>query len=455
MVQPAKNQWSCNKKKRIMINKIFLLSALAFSGLYVSAQYVELGPFSGAVSDSSAVIVYKVSLPGQTCRVEYSKEASFDESTYSETYSASGATANYIKVALENLEPETRYFYQLELNGEKIEHSRGEFKTFSNRPKPFRFAFGNSLKSESKRSGLSAAVENDILFFLNTGDLHYSDIDTADIGLFRNAYQKAFLRKDMSKMGQLVPFVYIWDDHDFGPNNSDKTAPGRLQSGKAYRECIPHYPLVSSEKNGAIYQAFTANNTRFVLTDLRSMRTPNGKPDNEEKTMMGQEQLAWFLNEIKVSSSNYPLVIWVSSVPYTAEKRKDSWAGFASERRLIANFIKEHKINNLMIISGDAHGISYNSGEENNYSDDEGEGLFEILAAPLDNWATSIKGGPWTAEYRADVEKGKMVYGMVEVEYSEKNTDVFFKAFDVDHKLLIQTQKSFDAINNVHEKVSR
>jgi alkaline phosphatase D len=245
-------------------------------------------------------------------------------------------------------------------------------------------------------------------------------------------------------MGQMVPFTFIWDDHDFGPNNSDKTAPGRLESRKAYCECIPHYPMVTKKKNSAIYQAFTVNNTRVVLTDLRSMRSPNSKPDNEAKTMMGKEQLTWFKNEIKESSSKYPLVIWVSSVPYTSENRSDSWAGFTHERKIIANFIKENNINNLMIISGDAHGISYNIGKNNNYSDSEGEGIFEILAAPLDNWATSIKGGPWTEAYEPEAEKGQMVYGLVEVDYFENKTNVIFKALDTEHNLLIQAEKSFN-----------
>ncbi len=417
---------------------IFLLINLC-----ISAQYIEAGPYSGAVSDSSAVLVYKLSLPDQKCMVEYSEDSLLRGSKFSDVYTTSGADANYIKVGLKNLAPETEYFYRLVLNGKKLDKSRGKFQTFSDNPHSFAFAFGNSLKSESRRSGLRAAVDKDILFFLHTGDLHYDNIDIADIGLFRNSYQKALLRNDMSYMGKRVPFVYMWDDHDYGPNNSDKTAPGRLESGRAYRECIPHYPMIAIEKNGPIYQAFTVNNTRFVLTDLRSKRNQNRMPDNEHKSMMGDAQLTWFMNEIKESSETHPLIIWVSSVPYTAEKRAggDSWDGFTHERRAIANFIKEHNIKNLMIISGDAHSISYNNGLENNYSDYEGEGLFEILAAPLDNWATSKKGGPWTEVYIP--EEGQRVYGMVEVEYSKDETTVHFKAFDTDHQQLVQTEKKY------------
>jgi phosphodiesterase/alkaline phosphatase D-like protein len=206
--------------------------------------------------------------------------------------------------------------------------------------------------------------------------------------------------------------------------------------------------LRTQEENGAIYQAFTVNNVRFIMTDLRSKRDQNKEPDNDQKTMMGEEQRAWFFEELKKSAANHPLVIWVSSVPYTAEKRKggDSWDGFTYERRLIANFIKDNNISNLMIISGDAHCISYNDGTENNYSEYPGEGLFEILAAPLDNWATSKKGGPWTGFYIPDDEQ--LVYGMVEVVYSDDKTTVYFKAFDTKHQQVIEAEKHFNLIRN-------
>lgn len=426
-----------------MIQKTFITIIILFLNLCLSAQYIEVGPYSGAVTDSSAVIVYKISLPGQQCRVEYSKDSSMSDSRFSEIQVTAVENANYVKITLDGLEPETPYHYRLELNGEIIERSQGRFETFSDKAKSFAFAFGNSLKSESQRSGFRASMDNDILFFLNTGDLHYDDIDSPDIGRFRNSYQKAFLRRDMMHMGKRLPLIYIWDDHDYGPNNSDGTAPGRLQSGRAYRECIPHYPLPANEPNGAIYQAFTANNTRFVMTDLRSMRDPNETPDTEEKTMMGEEQLTWFFNEIKESSKKYPLVIWVSSVPYTAPKDEgeDDWGGFTHERRKIANFIKENDINNLIIVSGDAHSILHNQGLENNYSDYEGDGLFEVLASPLDNWATSVKGGPWTQVYRP--KKGELVYGLLEVDYLEDKTIIHFKAFNIDDQLVMEAEKVF------------
>jgi hypothetical protein len=46
-----------------------------------------------------------------------------------------------------------------------------------------------------------------------------------------------------------LPMAYMWDDHDFGPDNSDATAPGRDASLRAYREYVPHYPLQDKYQN--------------------------------------------------------------------------------------------------------------------------------------------------------------------------------------------------------------
>jgi alkaline phosphatase D len=173
------------------------------------------------------------------------------------------------------------------------------------------------------------------------------------------------------------------------------------------------------------------------------MRDTRETPDTPEKSMMGEEQLAWFFNEVSEGSAKYPLVIWVSSVPYTAKQSEggDHWGGFTHERREIANFLKTQKINNLMIVSGDAHSVLCNFGKNNNYSEFGGDGIFEVLASPLDNWGRSVKGGPWSEAFVS--EQNQMVYGLLEVSYSDKATEVSFRAYDTDNMLQLEAKKVF------------
>lgn len=92
------------------------------------------------------------------------------------------------------------------------------------------------------------------MFYLNLGDLHYADIATNDPARFRRAPQSVFAQHHRADLLQRVPFVYMWDDHDYGPNDFDRTSPSRAAAHEVYREYIPHHPLPDAE---AIYQSFT------------------------------------------------------------------------------------------------------------------------------------------------------------------------------------------------------
>lgn len=70
-------------------------------------------------------------------------------------------------------------------------------------------------------------------------------------------------------MFRSVPVAYMWDDHDFGPNNSGGTFVGKEVARIAYQQFVPHYPLQAGTGNVPLQQAFTIGRVRFLLTDLR------------------------------------------------------------------------------------------------------------------------------------------------------------------------------------------
>lgn len=92
-------------------------------------------------------------------------------------------------------------------------------------------------------------------------------------------------------------------------------------------------------------------------------------------------------------------VIWLSSRPWIAgaEEGSDTWGGFARQRHRIANEIARLKINNLIVVSGDAHMLAADDGTHSYYADEKlGHRGFPVLqAAPLAKYG-STKGGPYT-----------------------------------------------------------
>lgn len=242
------------------------------------------------------------------------------------------------------------------------------------------------------------------------GDLHYHNIDVNDVSLFRSAYDLMFASAaGRAMLAMDLPFAYMWDDHDYGPDNSDKTAPGRLAALQTYREFVPHYELQAGEDDpqSAIYQAFTIGRVRFILTDLRSQRTPNLAPDVPSKTVLGAKQKKWFKQEL-VRATEDPgiaLIVWCSTMPWNDDERK--WGYFRHEQQELINYMKGHNLNKwvpIVIVSGDAHMLAVDDGS---YS----PGNLTTLHAAALGRPGSIKGGP----YSHGLFAGSGQYGLLDI----------------------------------------
>jgi len=240
------------------------------------------------------------------------------------------------------------------------------------------------------------ASDPDVL--LHLGDMHYEDISAPDLGRYRRALQAVHASPEQSRLYRSVPLAYMWDDHDYGPNNSTGAAPIQETARRAYRAFVPHYPLPAGADTGAVYQAFTVGRVRFILTDLRSARSPNDAPDSAAKSMMGEAQKRWFEAELERAAGRFPLVVWVSTVPWIANDpdEVDRWSGFTTERDRLARTIDSLGLaSNLVIVSGDAHMVAVDDGTHNTYGPGEGIGVPVVHAAALDRTG-SVKGGPYT-----------------------------------------------------------
>jgi phosphodiesterase/alkaline phosphatase D-like protein len=136
---------------------------------------------------------------------------------------------------------------------------------------------------------------------------------------------------------------------------------------------------------------------RFIVTDERSERSPNSGPDNAEKTMLGAEQKEWFKQQLLAAKDTYPVIVWVQGVPWISSplKGSDSWAGFTTERREIADFIADNEITGLLMLAGDAHMLAIDDGTNSDYATDGGAAFPVFQAAALDRRGT-VKGGPYS-----------------------------------------------------------
>jgi len=257
-------------------------------------------------------------------------------------------------------------------------------------------ALGSCAQTGSTHPVFETIARHEPLLFLHNGDLHYENIAVDDVRVFRAAYGRALTSATQSVLYRSTAVNYMWDDHDFGPNNSDRTSPSRAASRAAYREMVPHYPLADE---AAIYHAFTIGRVRFIVSDTRSERDPPGVPEGPARTMLGAKQKAWLKHELLAARDTAALIVWVNSVPWigrdTGSENEDRWTGFTTERAEIAAFLEQHDIRNLCVISGDAHMLAIDDGSNNRFGP-AGRQLFPVFHAAALDRKGSVKGGPYS-----------------------------------------------------------
>lgn len=374
--------------RRKFLSQTILAAAWLYPKRILAQNPTRLVEFvwSGAITPTSARVNAKLLKDSGAVRLLVSQSQDLSDPIYSAYYSASSTLNNRVaSLTIANLSPNTLYYYAVEADDMVDRVYWGKFRTFPAGPASFMVAFGSCAETGSSHQIFETIRNLNPLFFIHTGDMHYLDINTNDRNRFRQAYDTVLASPTQSALYRVVPLVYIWDDHDYGPNDSDATASGRQAARLTYQEYVPHYPLVAGAGNVAIYQAFDVGRVRFIVIDLRSERSPKSAPDNASKTMMGRAQKAWFKQELLNAQADHALVVWVSSVDWIPEL-SDGWYLYNTERSEIANLIKENKITNLIMLAGDLHLLGIDNGTHSDFATGGGAGFPVMQASPLDRF---------------------------------------------------------------------
>ncbi|RYD61852.1 MAG: hypothetical protein EOP83_16060, partial [Verrucomicrobiaceae bacterium] len=370
-------------------------------------------PWCGAVTQDSVVVTVPLDQAGVTTRLVVSTMAGLASPVFSTPVISQAALGNAVRLSVTGLNPNTPYFYALELNGILQPAHGGKFKTF---PIPaaasFHFAFSSCGEWTNPQDAYEAVRLENPLFFIHMGDLHYEDTNVNNPTPYRENYTDLLAESpEQSNLFRNVPTFYIWDDHDFSGNTSDRTSTGRTAARQVYRERVPHYPLPAGGPNAAIHQSFDCGRVHFILSDLRSERDRDSDDDDADKSMMGDVQKQWFKDQlIAARDAECPMIVWMSGVPLIQKgDERDNWGSYETERTELLEFIRDQKIQNMIVISGDMHALAYDDGRATeSYVAGVRIPVFHAAALARDG---STKGGP----YSGGTSAGDGRYGIMEI----------------------------------------
>lgn len=399
--------------------------------LLANEPYVDLGPMLGHVGPDEARIWVKSSGRARlSVRVGEGEDARVVEGP--ELVEESAFMGH---VRLDGLRPSTRYAYTVLLDG-KPALSR-PYPSFVTAPPEgakgkLRFAFSSCVGKEGVASAaawgeMSLRAPFDLLLLL--GDNHYAD--TTDPAQQRAAYASHRRPAGYAEIARRVPTYAVWDDHDFGPNNSDGTAKGKEVSLRTFREHFAN-PAYGEEDNPGIYCKFSRLGVDFFLLDVRYHRTPNKTKDDGTKTMLGPRQLAWLKRELAASTADVKVL--ASGSEWQTHTQPDCWISFLRERDEIFRLMEERDVKGVVLLSGDRH---FTAGYQV-------KGRFlEITAGPLGSKNFPSKNLP---EMIFNFGEGKM-WCVLEVDTSAAPPAVAVEVYRAGQGLIYKRPFTWDEVN--------
>ncbi len=415
--------------------KIRLLLFILISAKTIFAQ-VQLGPIVGAVTETSAVVLVKTYSPGQEVKIELFTQNDVENSIYSDSIKSLAENYNYVKIPVNNLKPNTTYYYRSIVDGYPSKRWNF-FQTFPSK-KEYSFSFGFGSCQQSGYSvpdpEIFPLIANDTLrFFIQLGDWTYPDTTEKKYGYRFNENKDLLEKSYQSKYNNSYPFVtevlsqmpvvYVYDDHDFAANNSDGNDPAKENSIWAYNTFFPHYELKNPE-NG-IWQSFTFGDVEFFVLDMRAQRNPgenafdedgNFNPPSGHSILAGYEingvnQKEWLFNALKNSTAKWKVI--VSSVLFNPAYAKvtevdsipedikwlptdvaDKWAGYPEDVNSLLNTIITNNIKNVFVISGDTHSSFIDDGK-NSLIPEIGASNLDVKNSMLDKKLNSLGISIW------------------------------------------------------------
>jgi len=332
-----------------------------------------LGPLVGAVTDTSATVWLRTDKPAHV-------ELTYGNPPRTVT-AQTDANSNFTtKLQMTSLAPQTEYAYELKIDGQPF--YSGALTTFPPRgdSKPFRFVVLTDFRTVSKinqpvATFKNAAQENPA-FVIIGGDFDHRNPNTLEDKrqMFRDLYTADNGMQDfVNLILHKFPLVHLWDDHDFGANNSDKTYSHAAESLQVLNEYFPTYPMTQYGD----WQQFSYGSADFWLLDSRSQRDPWKQGAMQGKSMLdgnhlgANGQLEWLLNGLKNSTAKWKFIVSPVVLNPTT-KEWDAWGAYPDERRQILDFIKHNNIPGVIVLSGDLHAGGIDDGRNS--------GLPEMLA---------------------------------------------------------------------------
>lgn len=324
---------------------------------------------------------------------------------------------------------------------------------------PSKILFG-SCGHQDKNIPIFNAInkeQGDLFIFL--GDNIYGD--TNDMDVLANKYQRLGAKRGFKTLKAQTPIIAMWDDHDFGQNDAGKEYPHKEQS----RQIMLNFwdePANSARRTrpDGIYTSYmygeNEQTIQVIMPDLRWNRDalnhvgeleyytkrklnnqgPYSPSEVKGASMIGEAQWQWLEQELKKPAAIKLIASSLQLLPdFTGW---ESWANFPEDRNRLFALIKKHKVNGVVIISGDTHW-----GEISKYQQNLDYPLIEMTSSGLtEKWKDVSPNKHRVGDFTHNVN-----YGDLSVDWQQTDPAISLKLKGIDGEVIMQSDFSLSSIS--------
>ncbi len=274
---------------------------------------------------------------------------------------------------LKGLQPGLTYEYQLWVNKKPVQAKKQtfQFKTqelwmWRKDPPNFTVLTGScNFENEEAhdRAGtpygggyeiFDTLAKQDADMMLWLGDNWYYrpvDFDAEQNMIYRASKDKG--RDFLQPIFRKFPNYAIWDDHDFGPDNSGGYFIHKAKSLDIFKKIWAN-PSYGMPETPGTFSKVRFNDVDFFLLDDRYHRSNEHLPDGPDKHMYGEKQMLWLKNQLVASRQPFKFIVGGNQMLNDYHKW-EGWDKYRYERDAFLKWLEETKIEGVVFLSGDKH----------------------------------------------------------------------------------------------------
>jgi alkaline phosphatase D len=353
------------------------------------------------------------------------------------------------KVILTGLASGTRYAYELYIDGKLIHRpyplsfQTQVFWQWRTDPPAFSVAIGSCAyinEEEFDRPGTPygadyeifaaiAAKQPEVMLWLGD-NIYYREPDFYSAAFMRHRYAHGRALPQLQALLGNAHHYAIWDDHDYGPDNSDWTYRMKGESLKIFKDYWLN-PAYGIEEAAGVFFNFTWGDVDFFMLDDRYHRSPDRYPDLPDKAMFGKEQMCWLKDALVASRAPFKIIAGGNQM-LNPQFSDESFGAYKNEQAELLSWIKTNDVWGVLFLSGDVHRAELIRLDDPNFYP-----LYDYSSSPL----TAGTYRPDRAEENPAIVKGTLVldkknFGLLHFSGPRKDRKLTMECYDKTGALL-------------------